>query len=535
MIKIDFLKAGNSSHPIKYLTAASLSAALVLAGSILAGCNQVKPESPGSQKTVTEESTATDSPVSTADWYELGQQQASQRIHQQANHQRAKNIILVVGDGMGITSLTSGRIYAGQQQGLDGEEYQLAFEDYPYSALVKTYNTDKQTPDSAGTMTALITGTKTRAGVLSVTSNVVRSDCSSSSQVNPERALTTLMDLARQQGKATGVVTTTRITHATPAATYAHSVERNWESDNNLSDEARKNGCVDIAQQLINEAASKDGLDIILGGGARHFLPKSEGGKRTDGRNLIGEWQAIPDHHFINNLEGLQSANLSTGSWLGLFSSSHLPYVEERSDTTPGLTDMVQAAVERLEADENGYVLVIESGRIDHAHHEGKGLKALKEVEELHQSVSWLNQNLDFNDTLVLVTADHSHTLTLAGYPTRGNPIEGLVIGNDEHGHATESPVVMSDGATYTSMNYRNGPGAVVGARPSPTQAEARSADYRQQSLVPLESETHGGEDVAVYGKGPWADLLGGTMEQHWLFHVMKHAMMAEPIHSTQK
>ncbi|MDO6805504.1 alkaline phosphatase, partial [Wenyingzhuangia sp. 1_MG-2023] len=98
--------------------------------------------------------------------------------------------MLVIGDGMGITTLTAGRIFSGQQLGLNGEDFAMSFETLPYSALVKTYNTDLQTPDSAGTITALLTGTKTRAGVLSVGPGVTRGDCASGAG----QTLDTLMD-----------------------------------------------------------------------------------------------------------------------------------------------------------------------------------------------------------------------------------------------------------------------------------------------------------------------------------------------------
>lgn len=457
-------------------------------------------------------------PVSSSDWYALGQQQADQRQQQPDNQHRAKNLVLVIGDGMGITTLTAGRIFSGQQLGLNGEDFAMSFETLPYSALVKTYNTDLQTPDSAGTITALLTGTKTRAGVLSVGPGVTRGDCASGAG----QTLDTLMDLAQAQGKGTGVVSTTRLTHATPAATYAHSVDRNWENDSQLTDEARTSGCQDIATQLVNSD-----LDIALGGGLAQFNTTATGGARQSG-NLTDDWQQRPDHHLLTNRDALQTADLSHGQWLGLFSPSHLPYVDDRDTQTPGLLDMTQAAVQRLSHNEEGYVLVIEAGRIDHAHHEGNGYRALKETEELHQTVDWLLQSVDLENTLLLVTADHSHTLTLAGYPTRGNPMTALVTGNDDHGHPAPEPDRLADGEHYTSMNYRNGPGAVAMPRPAISADEAESPDYRQQALIPMYSETHGGEDVAVYGAGPWSHLLGGTMEQHWLFHLMRHALTVD-------
>lgn len=477
--------------------------------------------------------TVANAPKTTGEWARYGRAQATEV--RAINTRQAKNLVLVVGDGMGITTLTAARIFAGQQQGLDGEEFRLSFEAMPNSALIKTYNTDQQTPDSAGTMTALVTGQKTDAGVLSVDPQVQRGDCASATSVPGGAELPTLLDLAETLGKDTGIVTTTRITHATPAAMYAHTVERNWESNESLPERAIQQGCKDIARQLIEYTdanPAQNGVDIILGGGARHFLPKSDGGKRTDGRNLMQEWQAQEGQFAVTNAAELAKADLTQGRWLGLFAPSHIPYVDQRDEQTPGLLDMTRAAWQRLQQNDKGFVLVIEAGRIDHAHHAGNAYQALREAEELHQTMEWLLEQANLDDTLVITTADHSHTLTLAGYPTRGNPILGLVRGNDKQGNPKPRPTLLDDGKPYTSISYRNGPGAVAYdeqgeriERPTLTAEQVRATDYLQQALVPLESETHGGEDVALYAAGPWSHLFGGTMEQNWVYHVIQHAL----------
>ncbi|ASP39020.1 alkaline phosphatase [Bacterioplanes sanyensis] len=460
------------------------------------------------------------SPASRYEWAAQGHQQAHRQVEPITN--KARNLVLVVGDGMGITTLTAARIFAGQQQGLDGEEYRLSFEQLPYSALVKTYNSDRQTPDSAGTMTALVTGHKTDAGVLSLGPQVARGDCGS--QVGQE--LQTLFDHAQRLNKRTAIVTTARVTHATPAALYAHSVERNWESDDELSDSARQQGCVDIAQQLLQQHLQGLGPDIVLGGGKRHFLPQSLAGQRLDGRNLMAQWQQAENARVLTNAAELAQHDLSGGRWLGLFADSHLPYVDQRPDTMPGLQAMVEQAYAGVKDQTQGYVLVIEAGRIDHAHHAGNAARALTETQELHHTMGWLLQQIDLEETLVVVTADHSHTLTLAGYPTRGNPILGLVRSNDAQGQPMAEPWLLNDGKPYTSLSYRNGPGAVALAeRPVYSDAEVQQINFKQPALVPMAGETHGGEDVALYAAGPWAHLFGGTLEQHWVFHVMQHAL----------
>ena len=110
-------------------------------------------------------------------WFSDGKALTENKAGNTANNSSAKNVILFVGDGMGISTLTAARILQGQQNGQTGEENFLSFESFPYSALVKTYNVDAQTPDSAGTMTAMISGVKTDAGVIGVSEAVERGDC----------------------------------------------------------------------------------------------------------------------------------------------------------------------------------------------------------------------------------------------------------------------------------------------------------------------------------------------------------------------
>ena len=144
-----------------------------------------------------------------------------------ANVSTAKNVILFIGDGMGVTTVTVARIFDGQSKGMSGEENILPFETFPNVALIKTYASNQMVADSAGTASAISTGVKTRAGVISIGPQAYRRSC----EGQLAYPLTTLGELAEQNGKATGIVTTARITHATPAALYAHSAERYWEGD----------------------------------------------------------------------------------------------------------------------------------------------------------------------------------------------------------------------------------------------------------------------------------------------------------------
>jgi len=469
---------------------------------------------------------------------------------------KAKNIILFVGDGMGISTITAARILAGQRQGLLGEEYQLSFDKMPFSGFVKTYNVDAQTPDSAGTMTAMMTGVKTDMGVISVGADVTRGNCASM-QGNK---LVTALELAEISGKSTGVVTTARITHATPAATYAHTPERNWEDVSDMSDEALANGCEDIASQLVNfesnlearfSGLNVDGLEVAMGGGRRHFLPKDAAfnssdakstieGDRTDNRDLTTEWQAqYPDGDYVMDKVGFDNINTETTTRIfGLFNESHMQYEADRKNDIagePSLSAMTEKAIGVLNNKDKGFFLMVESGRIDHAHHAGNAYNALNETIEFAKAIEKAVANTDPEDTLILVTADHSHVFTIAGYPKRGNPILGKVVAIGK-----TQPSLAADNMPYTTLGYTNGRGykdlgdqtnadagyaePIVTGRVDLSAVDTTSMGFHQEALVPRSSETHAGEDVGVYARGPSSQLVRGTNEQSYLFHVMTHA-----------
>lgn len=179
-------------------------------------------------------------PESVQDWYEAGNKFVAQAKHLHASSHKAKNVILFVGDGMGVSTVTAARILEGQMNGKTGEENRLFFESFPYLALSKTYSWDQQTSDSAPTMTAMVTGYKAREGMLSVNHTTTRGECDA--DVIAAKSLPTILEQAAAAGKATGVVSTARITHATPAATYAHTPVRDWEGNQNLPRRLRRQG-----------------------------------------------------------------------------------------------------------------------------------------------------------------------------------------------------------------------------------------------------------------------------------------------------
>jgi alkaline phosphatase len=183
---------------------------------------------------------------------------------------------------------------------------------------------------------------------------------------------------------------------------------------------------------------------------------------------------------------------------------------------------------------------MVEAGRIDHAHHAGNAYRALTDTIALSEAVAVAREMSSDEDTLIIVTADHSHVFTLAGYPMRGNPILGLAA-------TANGPMKDALGLPYTTLGYANGPGYVADgdrheftgeegqsreadftgdkSRPDLSAVATTAPDYMQESAVPMMSETHAGEDVAIYASGPKAHYFSGTLEQNVIFHIMADAL----------
>lgn len=484
-------------------------------------------------------------------WFRDGAAQAAQRG---AMSGKAKNVILFLGDGMSLTTVAAARILDGQRKGGSGEENRLSWERFPATALSKTYNTDSQTPDSAGTMSAIATGVKTRAGVLSIGQQAKRKDCAQALSV----PMLTLWELAASRGLGTGVVTTARVTHATPGATFTHTPERNWENDTELSDEAKAAGCVDIARQLV-ESPFGHGPDVLMGGGRGNFMNAQQTdpeyddkvGQRLDGRDLIAEWkQRHPDGTYVWNAQQFSTAP-TQGPLLGLFEPDHMQFTHDRPRDgagEPTLAEMTRAAIARLGQNRNGYVLLVEGGRIDHANHYGNAYRALTDTIAMSEAVQAAVDATSADDTLIVVTADHSHTLSFVGYPVRGNPILDKVRGSSGEEGENGNLALDQLGLPYTTLSYSNGPGFVGASaqqpegpkrfqhtvsgvqiprrgRPDLRNVNTQDPDYLQEALVPTAAESHGGDDVGIWARGPGSEAVRGSVEQNAIFHFMLQAM----------
>ena len=227
----------------------------------------------------------------------------------ETSSRKARNVIVFIGDGMGVSTVTATRVYS---VGVDG---QLVLDQFPYTALSRTYSADSITPDSAPTMTAMMTGVNTNQSVIGFGESTEPSDFNNNGD-GP--APWTMLELAKREGMRVGVVSTATITHATPAATYAHINQRNNEND--------------IALQALPTDGSYNqrlgtGIDVIMGGGRRFFVPNTtqdeEGinGGRTDSRDLRAAFQAA-GYQYVWNTLGFNSVN--SLPVLGLFENSHM-------------------------------------------------------------------------------------------------------------------------------------------------------------------------------------------------------------------
>lgn len=416
----------------------------------------------------------------------------------------AKNVIIFIGDGMGVSTVTAARIFDGQSQGKKGEEHALAFEDFDHLALIKTYNTNAQVPDSAGTATAILSGYKTNIGTVNVPPGLI--EARSADVCNPEALPPTLTKSAKAAGKSVGIISTARITHATPAAMYGHTPSRSLEADKDMLGPFE--GCQSLAAQLVNSKA-----DIVLGGGSKEFTEAQ-----------IDAFAA--SHHYATTKDEMMNA--PTGRTVrGLFNRSHMSFEADRAETEePSLAEMTAFAIDRLAKNPDGYVMMIEAGRVDHAHHGTNAYRALRDMQALNEAVK-VAKGKTGNDTLLMVTADHSHVFTMSGYPVRGNPILGLVKGFDPEKRVINT-TLDQDGKPFTTLGYYNGPNVREADSPALTDNMVQAPNFQQQTAVNLSSETHAGEDVPLYATGPGAQNVRGVMEQNEIHGVIVNALGLE-------
>ncbi|WP_429876966.1 alkaline phosphatase [Fictibacillus sp. NRS-1165] len=380
-----------------------------------------------------------------------------------ASPNKAKNVIMFVGDGMGASHREAIRLAA---EGMNGE---LAMSKMPYSGNVHTHSTSVVT-DSAAAGTAMATGVKTFNGAIGVDEN--------------KKPVKSVLELASEAGKSTGLVTTSQITDATPASLGAHVADRKKQSD--------------IAKQYLENSK----VDVLLGGGEDYWYPKGEEGEFQDHPakdneeasqgtqgNLVEKAEKLGYDYVTNQeeLEGSKSHRL-----LGLFANEEMfeqnPEGEgDLYDPVVPLPDMTKKAIDTLSQNQKGFFLMVEEEGTDEMSHENNGKLMMKAGEQLDKSVQIAQEYAkEHPDTLVLVAADHE---------CGGLSIEE-VDPQDESGDHTSK----EDGP-YTA------------------------AHSNQKFTLDWTTQEHGGQSVPLTAQGPGAEKLEGTYENTNIFKAMRDAM----------
>ena len=266
-----------------------------------------------------------------------------------------RNVIFCIGDGMGPNQVQAGAYFNGAP---------LSFEALPHQGTVTTYAANSSVTDSAASATAMATGQKVNNGVISQAYPGDGSD------------LPTLLEYYKAQGASTGLVTTTYMTHATPAAFGAHEPSRNNNS------------------QIATDYLTQSRPNVLFGGGANGM---SVAAAQSAGYTVVTD---------AASLAALDTNATTYAS--GQFGSSHLPYEFDGLGSLPGLSDMTGTALDILDNDPDGFFLMVEAGRIDHAGHDNRLDRNVEETVEFSETVgdilAWAAGR---TDTLIIVTADH--------------------------------------------------------------------------------------------------------------------------------
>jgi alkaline phosphatase len=387
---------------------------------------------------------------------------------------------------MGPAYVTAARLARGGSAG------RLRMDGMPHTALVRTYSSDSPVTDSAAAASAMACGRKTAIGVLCQDETAV-------SGRRDGRRLESIALRAKARGLRVGIISTARVTHATPAAFYAVNNDRDRE------------------REIARDAVASP-LDFLLGGGRRYFRAEQgasgagsgtagasgeESGTAGEGGDLEAAARAR-GFRIVDSAAALRAVASLESRILGLFADGHLPYEAERDGrTAPTLVEMTRWAIERLRAAGGPFLLVVEGGRIDHAGHDNWARTMVDEILAFDEAVGLALDRLDPGTTLVLVTADHeTGGLAINGYPPEGDGIWG----------ATEP---WGGGEPYPVLTFATGPGT---GRPSPEAPHGR--DDPRPAGVPLADAAHTGVDVALYAWGAGADQVRGTLENtaiYWL------------------
>ncbi len=391
-----------------------------------------------------------------------------------------RSAVLFIGDGMGPAYVTVTRVARG------GAGSRLRIDALPYTALSLTHSADSPVTDSAAAASAMACGQKTVNGVLCEDGTAIY-------QKRDGRKLEPIAVWARKRGLRVGLVTTTTVTHATPAAFYANARDRDDEGG--------------IAKQTI-----ASGFDVILGGGRKFFPQDLRAEAQKEGWTIV------------ETAEALRAVGDLGSHVLGLFAESHLPYQPEieaarkkgtdagepsAARTAPTLPEMSRFAIDILKASGRPFFLMVEGGRIDHAGHDNWARTLVDETAAFDEAIGYAIDTLDPKTTLVLVTADHeTGGLALNGYPDEKDGIWSTY--RDPQAGRGDEP--------YPVVTFTSGPGTK-----RQTEKPPHGSDDPRPSGISLGSAAHTGVDVALYAWGAGAERVHGTLENTEIYTILRY------------
>ena len=446
---------------------------------------------------------------------------------------KARNVILFIGDGMTIAHRTAARILSkGLVEGRYGGE--LAIDDMPYMALVSTSGTDSVVTDSANSMSAYTTGHKTCVNAMGVY-------CARNGNTLQHPRVETIAEMVkRMRGMAVGVVTNTEIEDATPAGMVAHTRQRADYDD--------------IVKMFFAVQP-----DVIMGGGSPNFLPKSTGGKRGDNVDYMKKF-ADAGYKLVSTKTELAAAG-SSSKLLGLFNTVNIDGALDRFflkkgtvsqfPDQPDLTDQVRAALDILSRNDKGFVLMVESGRIDKYSHSLDWERSVYDTIMLDNAVQIAK---DFaaarNDTMIVVVADHAHPTAIVGTYDDDRPGQQLrdKLGVYQNSTLPNYPAPNAAGypekvdvsrrlafvfgafPDYCDTGHPHLDGENVPAVSGPSRDFVANEKYcnvpgaaRRSGNLPfnVNSGVHAADDVVLTATGPGADMFHGRIDNTRVFRVI--------------
>jgi alkaline phosphatase len=409
---------------------------------------------------------------------------------------QSQNLIVLIGDGMGPAQISAARYFQQYTKGVN----HLNLDPY-YVGQATTYADRGEdggqmvsgiVTDSASAGTAFATGHKTYNAGISVSNEDV------------SKPFASIIEAAENSGKATGLVTTARITHATPAVYASHVRNRDNESA--------------IASQYL-----ESGVDVLLGGGKQFFVTKDEKGKRTD-KNLLPDFKA-KGYTVVENTSALNALTSKNTKVLGLFGSSHIAYVPDRTADIPSLAAMTSKALSILSTDKDGFVMMIEGGRIDHAGHANDLPTLVQEALDFDAAFKTAIEFAKKNgNTSVVVTADHeTGGLSLS----RDNIYEINIDLWDKQKHSSESLAadleaaqtpeeirnIVTANTWITDLSDEEITQIMNGDGSSYKREGAYNAVISKRLLVGWSGHGHSAVDVGVWAYGPIADKVKGQVD----------------------